>query len=126
MPKESSRKIPLPPEIVANCRSLRETSTDPEARLWSFLRDRRLKNAKFRRQYPAGGYVLDFYCHAARLAIELDGSGHLDETQMKHDAVRTEKLSALGIEVLRFWNDAILNDLETVLGVIWEALPYEE
>jgi very-short-patch-repair endonuclease len=126
MPKESSRKIPLPPDIVASCRSLREKSTNPEERLWSFLRDRRLKNAKFRRQYPVGGYILDFYCHAARLAVELDGSGHLDEAQMEYDAVRTEKLGALGIELLRFWNDAILNDLETVLGVIWEALPDQE
>ena len=113
----------LPPEILTRCRDLRQSATLPENILWTMLRHHRLKNAKFRRQHPIGSYILDFYCHAARLAIELDGSGHLEEASLLYDQKRTEFLNEQGINVIRFWNDDVVNHLEDVLGVIWEALP---
>ena len=116
----------LPPVILERCRELRQTATPPENIHWGLLRNHRLKNAKFRRQHPIGNYILDFYCHDARLAIELDGSGHLEEAALSYDQARTEYLQKQGIIVLRFWNDEILNQLEGVLSVIWEALPESE
>jgi very-short-patch-repair endonuclease len=116
----------LPPEILAHCRELRQTATLPENVIWSLLRNHRFKSAKFRRQHILGGYILDFYCPEARLAIELDGSGHLEESKTVYDQKRTEFLESRRITVIRFWNDQVLNHLEDVLGVIWEALPEKE
>jgi very-short-patch-repair endonuclease len=113
----------LAPDILAHCRELRQTATLPESILWSLLRSHRFKNAHFRRQHPMGSYILDFYCHEARLAIELDGSEHLEESNLVYDQKRTEFLQSRGITVIRFWNDEVFNQLEDVLGVIWEALP---
>ena len=76
-------KRPLPPEILNRCRNLRKDDTGAEKRLWSFLRNRQLNNLKFRRQYPVEGYILDFYCHDAHLAIEVDGGGHLEAHRIK-------------------------------------------
>ncbi len=125
MPINPSNKK-LPPEILEHCRELRKTATLPENILWSLLRDHRFKKVKFRRQHPLGSYILDFYCHDARLAIELDGSEHLEESKFSYDQKRTEFLHSRGITVICFWNDEVLNHLEDVLGVIWEALPDEE
>jgi very-short-patch-repair endonuclease len=116
----------LPTEILAYCRELRQTATLPENVLWTLLRKHRFKNAKFRRQHPIGSYILDFYCNDARLAIELDGSEHFEKANLQYDQKRTEFLQAQGITVIRFWNDEVLNHIEDVLGVIWEALPEKE
>jgi very-short-patch-repair endonuclease len=73
---------------------------------------------KFRRQHPAGRYILDFYCHDANLGIELDGGGHLNESQSVYDESRTEELAGMGIKVIRFWNNEVLQQTEAVLEVI--------
>ena len=116
----------LPPDILTHCRELRQTATVPENILWSLLRSHRFKNAHFRRQHPVGSYILDFYCHEARLAIELDGSEHLENSNLEYDQKRTEYLQSRGITVIRFWNEEVFNHLEDVLGVIWEVLPDKE
>ena len=116
----------LPPDILAHCRELRQNATLPENILWSLLRSHRLKDAHFRRQHSIDRYILDFYCHEARLAIELDGSQHLEESNRVYDQKRMEFFQSRGIRVIRFWNDEVLNQLEDVLGVIWEALPDKE
>ncbi|HIE25475.1 MAG TPA: endonuclease domain-containing protein, partial [Anaerolineales bacterium] len=106
--------------LKARARELRKNTTDAEEFLWHFLRRKQINGARFRRQHPYKGYILDFYCHELKLAIELDGSGHLEEEQMRHDKQRTENLNEDGIQVLRFWNSDALNNIEGVLGVIWE------
>ncbi|HNT26453.1 MAG TPA: DUF559 domain-containing protein, partial [Anaerolineales bacterium] len=121
--ESSPAKPPLPPHVLARCRELRQNATQAEQLLWELLRDRQLGEAKFRRQHPLGGYILDFYCHEARLCIELDGGGHLEEKQARYDEQRTRQLEALGVQVLRFWNRAVLQETEAVLQAIWEALP---
>ena len=68
----------LPTELLERARALRREATDAERLLWSLLRDRQFLGLKFRRQHPLGGYIVDFYCHEARLGIELDGGGLLD------------------------------------------------
>ncbi|MCL6613063.1 MAG: endonuclease domain-containing protein [Firmicutes bacterium] len=73
---------------MQRCRELRQTATDAEELLWGLIRDRQLCGAKFRRQHPGGPFVLDFYCHEAKLAVELDGGVHTDPVQA-HQRCRT-------------------------------------
>ena len=82
-------KRPLDPRLLAFARELRRQQTDAEAVMWSLLRDRRLAGCKFRRQYPLGPYVLDFYCQEARLAIELDGGAANEPGRAAIDELRT-------------------------------------
>ena len=119
---DSPAKLPMSDAFKARVRELRKDATNPEKLMWSLLRNRVLDGAKFRRQHPHKGYILDFYCHQAKLAIELDGSGHLEDKQIQHDEERTKILEEDGVKVLRFWNSDVSNDTETVLGEIWEAL----
>lgn len=89
-------------------------------RLWAHLRSGQLDGHRFRRQQPLGPYILDFYCATARLVIELDGPIH--DTQREYDRERDAYLAAHGLRVLRFTNDAILNDLDGVLRTIRQAM----
>jgi very-short-patch-repair endonuclease len=118
--------VPVPIELLAFARQLRQSQTDAETLLWFLLRERRFCGFKFRRQYPIGGYILDFYCHAGRLAIELDGGGHNTEDQCLYDAERTKILRGAGIRVRRFWNNDVLNSLDTVLAEIHACLTSAE
>jgi len=106
---------PLPP---SRARELRKTSTPAEQALWVLLRDRRLRRLKFRRQTPVSIYCADFYCHALKLIVELDGAVHEAPHQRAHDVNRDSYLRSLGHTVLRFSNDAVLHEPETVLDRI--------
>jgi len=112
----------LDPELLEFARQMRREQTDAERLLWSLLRDRRFMGYKFRRQQPIEPYVLDFYCHEAQLAIELDGGQHNEPAARVRDEERTRSLEARGIRVLRFWNNEVFNNLEGVLQTIYEAL----
>ena len=105
---------------VDRARSLRVGRTDAEQRLWHHLRNRRLQGWKFRRQNEIGLYVVDFVCPDAGLIVELDGGQHGD--QLIYDEARTRKLEEQGYRVLRFWNNEVLTNTESVLEVILEAL----
>ena len=97
-------------------RALRRHPTRAEDILWTQLRGSRFEGAKFRRQVPIDRYVVDFYCHAAKLVVELDGKQH--EWFADSDSGRTEILERLGIRVIRFTNDEVCNDLDAVLARI--------
>lgn len=112
----------LPPALLTFARELRQRQTDAETLLWQLLRGRRFCGFKFRRQVPFAGYVLEFYCHATKLAIELDGGGHNAEDQRGYDAERTRTLEQEGIHVLRFWNHEVLKSTEVVLEEIHRHL----
>ena len=103
-------------------RKLRRNPTWAERALWRELRNRRFAVFKFRRQYPIGPYVLDFYCVRARLAIELDGDPHGWPRQQAHDLDRSADLAKERIRVLRFWNVDIKENLEGVLATILAEL----
>jgi len=94
--------------------------TLPEVVPWRKLRGGRLKGCRFRRQHPVGPYILDFYCPAARLAVEVDGVVHESVVQARHDVRRDRWLSDSGITVLRVAASDVLRDetLETVLNNI--------
>jgi very-short-patch-repair endonuclease len=105
-------------ELVESARELRHRQTPAEARFWDAVRDRSAYSFRIRRQHPIGRYVLDFWIPSHRLAIELDGDVHLDDEIAAQDAVRTEWLESQGVQVLRFTNAEIFNDLERVFQII--------
>jgi very-short-patch-repair endonuclease len=107
---------------LARCRQLRHRSTDAEAALWSHLRSRRMGGFKFRRRYPCGPFILDFFCPVRRLAIELDGGQHFEASVAAHDARRRRVLATRGISVLRFAADQIFRETDAVLMTIAFAL----
>jgi len=96
-------------------RILRRDATDAERRLWSALRDRRLRGYRFRRQHPIGDYIVDFACPRHRLIVEADGGQHADSTADRH---RTAWLEGEGWRVLRFWNNEALANTEGVVETI--------
>lgn len=109
--------------LVNLARELREKQTPAEALLWQLLRSRQLLGFKFRRQHQFGGYIADFYCHKARLVIECDGSVHDLHEQWHHDQNRDGYMIAQGLRVLRFTNEQVLNETESVLEPISNYLP---
>ncbi len=109
------------PEKTARARKLRRTATEVEKRLWTKLRDGRLDGLSFRRQHPAGRYILDFYCPELCLSIELDGGQHTYQRQEAHDERRTTWLRRCGVTELRFWNNDVTKNLYGVLEKIKEA-----
>ena len=99
---------------VAAAGGLRRGMTAPERRLWGAVRGGQV-GVKLRRQVPIGRYVVDFFCPAARLIVEVDGATHVGRTS---DAVRDGWLTAEGYRVLRVWNNEVMGNLEGVLQVI--------
>ena len=93
-------------------RTLRNNMSDAEQALWHLLRGRQISGLKFRRQHPFGDYILDFVCLENKLVIEVDGGQH--GQQAGYDENRTQKLQAAGFRVLRFWNNEVLKQIESV------------
>ena len=111
--------------MIHRARDLRQTSTPPEQLLWIALRNGQIGGLKFRRQHPIGAYVVDFYCHAAALVVEVDGMSHDDK--MQQDARKTKHLEQQGLQVLRVTNEDVMRDLDAVTrkiaqlgGIPWD------
>jgi very-short-patch-repair endonuclease len=123
MPMSRSDKITsgqkVDPDKLAFAKQLRRETTPAERRLWKALRRNALDGFHFRRQQVIEGYIADFYCDAAKLAIELDGGVH--QEQWQYDQSRDKAIASLGIRVLRISNDAML-DVEAVIEHIRQAL----
>ena len=115
-------KPPLPPDILKHARTLRSKQTDAEQLLWGLLRNRHFAGKKFRRQHPIDRYILDFYCHECRLAVELDGGQHNDEETRSRDERRSRFLREQGVRVARFWNHDVLLQTESVLESLWDEV----
>lgn len=107
---------------TALARHLRREQTSAEACLWNLVRGRRLAGVKFRRQVPVERYVVDFICVEARLIVEIDGRVHDDEDTQLRDIERTAVLEACGYHLLRFQNEAVLNDPGGVCDAITAML----
>jgi len=97
---------------------LRKHMTKAELILWEELRNKKLLGLKFRRQHPISRFIADFYCHKHKLVIELDGEIHLKNYVAINDKKREDEIKSLGITVLRFKNNEIINHLESVLQQI--------
>jgi very-short-patch-repair endonuclease len=100
---------------------MRRQPTPAEAALWERLREHELAELHFQRQYVLGEFIADFYCHAARLVVEVDGDVH--DGQVERDDERDGFLAAQEMRILRFRNERVLNDIYAVLREIRCALP---
>jgi len=110
------------PKLKKRRKELRQNQTEAEKLLWSQLRNKRFSGVKFFRQYSIGTYVLDFYSPTRRLVIELDGGQHSEQEQKEYDENRSEYLKAHDVEVIRFWNNEVMQDMEGVLVRIAERV----
>jgi very-short-patch-repair endonuclease len=99
-------------------KNLRKTTTEAGKLLWNSLRNKRLNGFKFRRQHPLLRYIADFYCHEAKLIVEVDGEIHNNVIVLEYDAGRSHELKELDIKVIRFTNDEILKSIDSVLQQI--------
>jgi len=101
-------------------RNLRRRPTPAEDILWERLRGSSFRGAKFRHQVPFDRFVVDFYCHAAKLAVDsrtaIRGDGKQHEWFSDYDAGRTEVLERLGVRVIHFTNAEVCDDVDSVLG----------
>ncbi|MHA1538640.1 MAG: endonuclease domain-containing protein [Alphaproteobacteria bacterium] len=105
---------------IASARRLRKNQTDAEAHIWYRLRARQLGDWKFKRQVPIGKYVVDFVCKEAGLIVEIDGGQHAIDPGK--DNKRTANLEENGYQVIRFWNNEVLGNVEGVLTEILRVL----
>ncbi len=106
--------------LTKTAKNLRKNSTDAEKKLWYNIRAGQLNGFKFRRQQPIGNYIVDFVCFEKRLIVELDGGQHAIEKEK--DIERDNWLTKEGFDVLRFWNNDVLENNDGVLSVIMNYL----
>ena len=104
------------PTLKKRRRELRRNQTEAEKMVWAHLRNKQFYGMKFFRQYSIGPYILDFYCPTVKLAIELDGGQHNQPENKGYDLARSEFLKAQSIDVIRFWNDEVLLNMEGLLS----------
>jgi len=116
MPSQPRNQNPL---LRRRARDLRHTQNDIEAFVWASLRGGQLRGFKFRRQHPIGSYVVDFYCAAAALVIELDGATHAGREE--YDEQRQAWLESQGLLVLRFTNARVRESFAEFLQVLEET-----
>jgi very-short-patch-repair endonuclease len=109
----STTNPPVDPTTRQHARENRHHQSPAEARVWKVLRNHNLDGLKFRRQHPLGPYIVDFYCHEAKLVVELDGRSH--DAQMDYDAARTAWLEGQGCRVIRFSNMQVMQDIVSVV-----------
>lgn len=115
-----NQEVITPAYVVELSKDLRHNLTESEKKLWSVLQKKQLGGHKFRCQHPIYRYILDFYCHEKRLAIEIDGKIHCG--RRGYDRYRDEFLSSLGIRTLRIQDEDVLNAIELVKEKIQEQL----
>ena len=108
------------PKIMRRAAELRKEETPAERKLWAYLRGKKIKGVKFRRQHAIGNYIVDFCSIKEKLIIELDGSQHLD--QVEYDEERTAYLKEKGYKVIRFWNNQVMSDILGSIIAIENAL----
>lgn len=115
--------IPYDPDLKPIARKLRKNMTLPEVMLWEKLR-RKQFGYKFHRQTPMLHYVVDFYCHELKLAIEVDGKNHHYPEVWVNDTKRQQEIEAYGVQFLRFENSEVNKDIDAITQTIedWIAM----
>ena len=107
---------------IALARRFRQSQTDAEKALWARLKNKQLESVKFRRQQPLDPYIVDFVSFVRKIIVEVDGGQHNEREGKKRDKKRAAWLKENGYQVLRFWNNEVLMNMEGVLEKIEEAL----
>ena len=105
-------------KIFENANSLKKTMTEAEVILWNELRNKKLLSTKFRRQHPIDRFIVDFYCHEKKLVIEVDGGIHNMTDVRERDENRSAELENLGLKIIRFKNEEVLQNIGLVLEKI--------
>ncbi|WP_240925062.1 endonuclease domain-containing protein [Maribellus sediminis] len=106
------------PHIFEKAKMLRKNMTGAEKLLWEQLKGKKILELRFRSQHPIDIFIADFYCHPLKLVIEVDGGIHKSKEQNEYDIGRTAELNYWGIEVVRFTNEEIENDIKKVINSI--------
>jgi very-short-patch-repair endonuclease len=114
--------LPFNKKLKGLARELRKRMTDAELVLWGKIRKKELKGYQFYRQKNIGNYIVDFYCPAAKLIIEIDGGQHYSEVGLERDKTRDNYLMSLGFTVLRFSDRDIFKNIDGMLQRIWEYI----
>jgi len=104
------------PSTLETARLLRKNMTYYEEIIWERLKGKQILGLRFRRQHPIDFFIVDFYCHKARLVIEIDGEIHYK--QHEYDDGRSAEIEKFGIKVIRFTNDEVVNNIEAVIKKI--------
>ena len=105
---------------TARRKALRRSLSKAEAVIWLHLSRKQMNGFKFRRQYSVNQYVIDFYCPELKLAIEIDGDSHYGYLSEKYDNERQKYIESFGIHFMRFTNDDVCNNIDSVLQMIYE------
>jgi len=116
---KTTRNAPI---LKQRRQELRRNQTEAEKTFWAHVRSRSFQGLRFFRQYSIGPYILDFYCPKANIGVELDGGQHSLDEHREYDAVRSAFLRGHGIEVMRFWNHDVLQNIDGVLTSIAERI----
>jgi very-short-patch-repair endonuclease len=106
------------PDILRTAAILRKNMTLAERVLWVKLKNRDIFKVKFRRQHPVWIFIVDFYCHEYKLVIEVDGEIHNESETKEYDLGRTAEIEKFGLKVIRFTNDQILYNIDSVVSEI--------
>jgi len=114
--------LPFNKKLKTLARQLRKNMTEAENFLWQRIRRKQLKGRQFYRQRNIGNYIVDFYCPAAKVIVELDGGQHFTQEGIRGDQVRDRYLEGLGFTILRFSDREVFKNIEGVLERILEHL----
>jgi very-short-patch-repair endonuclease len=110
------------PNTFEKARILRNNMTEAENIVWDKLRNRNVFKARFRKQHPIGSFIVDFYCHEYKLAIEIDGEIHLNHEVMEYDDGRSHDIEKYGIKILRFTNNEVFTNLKKIIDEILNTI----
>src|SRR3972149_2226760 len=110
--------LPYNPKLKEKARQLRNSSTKAEIELWMFLKGKQMMGFDFHRQKPIDNFIVDFFCKDLMLAIELDGYTHTFEKVADSDEKKEQRLGELGVRVVRFKDDDVMNNIEGVMARI--------
>ncbi|MFM7601024.1 MAG: endonuclease domain-containing protein [Pseudanabaena sp.] len=109
---QTDNHLPYNPKLRDRARELRKNMTEAERKLWyDYLRD---LSKRFYRQRPIDNFIVDFYCPALKLVIEIDGDTHSSQESQDYDLERSQRLEGYGLQVVRFTNEEVLADFEGV------------
>ena len=114
--------LPFNKGLQQFARDLRKNMTDAEKRVWAGIRRKLLKGCQFYRQKNIGNYIVDFYCPAAKLVLEIDGGQHYSEDGLRRDKIRDAYLGSLGFKILRFTDREVFEDIKAVIETVCECL----
>jgi very-short-patch-repair endonuclease len=114
------KRIQYNPKLKEAANRLRNNSIKAEIRLWTYLKGKQLLGYDFHRQKPIDNYIVDFFCNTLMLALELDGYTHNFKEVADRDEIKEQRLNEIGIRVLRFKDENVMNNIEGIIAEIKE------